>query len=149
MNQTSNLTRRGLLAAGSTLAVGLALGTAPWRTALADTRLVRLRLPPPTRRFRIGTTSLHLVDHGRVDPLAPTPRPRELIMRLWYPAGAGPRRSAAYLPDGVAAVYASILEAASGVDLPDDLLTSRSTAVSRTPIGRPSMTGCAAHACIS
>jgi predicted dienelactone hydrolase len=123
MNANSNLTRRGLLAVGSTLAVGLALGSAPWRTALADTRSTRLRLPAPTGPYQIGTTSLHLVDQGRVDPLAPTPRLRELMVRLWYPTGAGRRRRAAYLSQGVAAIYTSILEATSGADLPDDLLT--------------------------
>jgi predicted dienelactone hydrolase len=34
----------------------------------------------------VGTTSLHLVDRARRDPFAPTPRPRELMVRLWYPA---------------------------------------------------------------
>jgi hypothetical protein len=66
MKANSNLTRRGLLAVGSTLAVGLALGSAPWRTALADTRSTRLRLPAPTGPYQIGTTSLHLVDQGQV-----------------------------------------------------------------------------------
>jgi hypothetical protein len=61
----------------------------------------RLSLPAPTGPHRVGTTSLHLVDDSRIDPLAPTPRARELMVRLWYPAAAhSQQRAAAYNTPG-------------------------------------------------
>ena len=41
-----------------------------------------------------GTADLHLVDNSRRDPLAPTTRNRELVVRLWYPASSGQLRPA-------------------------------------------------------
>lgn len=65
-------------------------------TATADTRASTeskptltkptLRLPDPGGPFPVGTKDLHLVDHDRPDPWAPTPRPRELMAQVWYPA---------------------------------------------------------------
>lgn len=63
----------------------------------------RLRLPAPTGPHWVGTTSLHLVDDSRIDPLAPTPRVRELVVRLWYPAAQSRQPAAAYMTPGVAA----------------------------------------------
>ena len=84
----------------------------------------RLSLPAPTGPHRVGTTSLHLVDDSRTDPLAPTPRVRELMVRLWYPAAAQSRQpAAAYLTPGVASVFTDFLRAVTGVDLPADLLS--------------------------
>jgi hypothetical protein len=84
----------------------------------------RLSLPAPTGPHRVGTTSLHLVDDSRIDPLAPTPRARELMVRLWYPAAAdSQQRAAAYNTPGVASVFTDFLRAATGVDFPDDLLS--------------------------
>ncbi|MFF7993341.1 alpha/beta hydrolase family protein [Kitasatospora xanthocidica] len=58
-------------------------------------RAPRLRLPAPTGPHPVGTAPLHLTDPARpADAWAPTPRPRELRVRLWYPAArdtAGPR----------------------------------------------------------
>ncbi|MFJ9690909.1 alpha/beta hydrolase family protein [Kitasatospora sp. NPDC101183] len=70
------------------LAVGLLAAAAPGAgavTAPPDGR-VRLTLPAPSGPYRIGTTTLHLVDAARPDPWAPTPRARELKVQLWYPA---------------------------------------------------------------
>jgi predicted dienelactone hydrolase len=83
----------------------------------------RLRLPAPTGPHWVGTTSLHLVDDSRTDPLAPTPRVRELMVRLWYPAGQSRQPAAAYMTPGVASVSTDFLRAATGVDLPSDLLS--------------------------
>lgn len=61
-------------------------------------------LPAPTVGRPVGTTSLHLVDHGRLDPFAPVPGPRELMVQLWYPArGTAGRPRAPYTTPGVAA----------------------------------------------
>ncbi|MFI9329289.1 lipase [Kitasatospora sp. NPDC052868] len=47
---------------------------------------IRLSLPAPTGPHPVATTALHLVDQHRTDLWAPTPRPRELMVQLWYPA---------------------------------------------------------------
>jgi predicted dienelactone hydrolase len=83
----------------------------------------RLSLPAPTGPYRVGTTSLHLVDDSRIDALAPTPRARELMVRLWYPAAHSREPAAAYNTPGVAAVFTDFLRTATGVDLPNDLLS--------------------------
>ncbi|MFF0338687.1 alpha/beta hydrolase family protein [Kribbella sp. NPDC004875] len=94
------LTRRLLLAsAGATLLTPLT------QTAQATTRSspIPIRIPRPTGPFPIGTTELHLVDHGRDDPYVPG-RARELMISIWYPAS----RSAApapYLQPLTAQVY--------------------------------------------
>lgn len=78
----------------------------------------------PNRPHRVGTTSLHLVDDSRIDPLAPTPRARELMVRLWYPAAAQSQQpAAAYQTPGVNSVFTDFLRAVTGVDLPTDLLS--------------------------
>jgi predicted dienelactone hydrolase len=82
-----------------------------------------LSLPVPTGPHEVGTTSLHLVDDSRSDPLAPTPRVRELMVRLWYPAGHSRQPAAAYLTPGVASVSVDFLRAVTGADLPSDLLS--------------------------
>jgi hypothetical protein len=86
----------------------------------------RLSLPAPTGPHRVGTTSLHLVDDSRTDQLAPTPRVRELMVRLWYPAAQSRQPAAAYLTPGVASVSVDFLRAVTGVDLPTDLLRTES-----------------------
>jgi dienelactone hydrolase len=83
-----------------------------------------LSLPAPTGPYRVGTTSLHLVDVGRVDPLAPAVRDRELMVRLWYPAArVGGSARAGYLPPGVAAALTLAVNAQLGTAYPADLLT--------------------------
>ncbi|WP_253831457.1 alpha/beta hydrolase family protein [Actinokineospora globicatena] len=44
-----------------------------------------VRLARPTGVLPVGTTAVHVVDQSRVDPWAPSPRPRELMVQLWYP----------------------------------------------------------------
>ena len=117
--------RLGRLFLSSSLVVAVAAGgwiPAPAAQAGPDAT-PRLSLPAPTGPYRVGTTSLHLVDDSRTDPLAPTPRVRELMVRLWYPAAASRRPAAAYLTPGVASVSTDFLRAATGVDLPNDLLS--------------------------
>src|SRR5262245_2070971 len=84
---------------------------------------LRLSLPAPTGPYRVGTTSLHLIDDSRTDPLAPTPRARELMVRLWYPAAQSDQPAAEYLMPGVASVSVDFLRAVTGADLPTDLLS--------------------------
>ncbi|KAJ0107125.1 hypothetical protein J7T55_014655 [Diaporthe amygdali] len=49
--------------------------------ALAST----YQLPPTPGPFPVGTVSLELVDDSRIDPLAPSPQNRELMISLFYP----------------------------------------------------------------
>lgn len=94
-----------------------------------------LGLPSPTGRYRVGTTSLHLVDGSRSDPLAPSPRDRELMVQLWYPtvrAVAGHR--AAYLPLSVSGLYAQFLNAAGDTAYPADLLAFPTNSFRDVPV---------------
>lgn len=128
------------LAAPASNATPLTHGSAPVGIA-GQATAPRLSLPAPTGPHRVGTTSLHLVDNSRTDPLAPTPRKRELMVRLWYPAAKSRQPAAAYLPPGVATVYADFLRTNAGTDLPADLLSfpthSRQYAPAATGPRRP------------
>jgi pimeloyl-ACP methyl ester carboxylesterase len=103
---------------------GLAV-IAPGASAAAGVEEARrLRLPEPTGADRVGTTSVHLVDGGRVDPLAPTVRAREVMVRLWYPAARSGRAPVAgYFPQIQAGALTEQLNALLGTDFPGDLLT--------------------------
>jgi hypothetical protein len=48
--------------------------------------LVRLTLPAPTGPHPVGTAALHLIDRSRRNPWAASPRYRELMVSIWYPA---------------------------------------------------------------
>jgi predicted dienelactone hydrolase len=123
--------------------VGVVLAVAPgwWLPApaaqAAPDPTPRLSLPAPTDPHRVGTTSLHLVDDSRIDPLAPTSRVRELMVRLWYPAGysssQGRQPAAAYLTPGVNSVSTDFLRAVTGLDLPTDLLSFPAHGVQDAP----------------
>ena len=76
-----------------------ALVAAPPAGAADD---VAIYLRQPTGPYQTGTTRLHLVDEDRADDLAPTPRARELMVQVWYPA----------VPSGPKAPYAPAQEAA-------------------------------------
>jgi predicted dienelactone hydrolase len=77
------LPRRRFLAA-SAAAVGPA--AARRSTPPPGSPLLRLTLPPPAGPHPIGTVSLHLVDRSRRDPWLTAPRPRELMVSVWYTA---------------------------------------------------------------
>ncbi|PPK65417.1 lipase [Actinokineospora auranticolor] len=72
---------------------------------------VRVRVPEPTGRSRVGTTDLHLVDQDRVDPWKPD-RKRELMVTISYPSGGGGQR-ANWVTPGLAAV----IDQAAGPEL--------------------------------
>jgi predicted dienelactone hydrolase len=120
-------TRRTLIRAGAAVAAAATTSIATTAIATGSRAAVAqatptLSLPAPTGRHRVGTTSLHLVDHTRTDPLAPSARARELMVRLWYPAVRGHYSTAAYLPTAVATRYVQFINDSSGADHPDDLL---------------------------
>ncbi|RLK59615.1 platelet-activating factor acetylhydrolase isoform II [Actinokineospora cianjurensis] len=76
-----------LLLAPATATTAPATATATPATATvapaAGTPVVRL--PRPTGVLPVATTAVHVVDQSRVDPWAPSPRLRELMVQLWYP----------------------------------------------------------------
>ncbi|MFE5481985.1 alpha/beta hydrolase family protein [Streptomyces sp. NPDC056527] len=70
------VTRAGVLAA--------ALALAP--TAARAAGSTRLRLPAPTGPYKVGATTLHLVDPSRNDPWKPEIGVRELMVTVLHPA---------------------------------------------------------------
>ncbi|MEJ3748433.1 hypothetical protein WEI85_34755 [Actinomycetes bacterium KLBMP 9797] len=92
------------------IAVAVLIGAAlPAPPAAAADEGPAITLARPTGPFRTGTTLIHLRDHGRVDPLDPRGRPREVMAQLWYPAWPAPDRPLApYAPPGeTAALHAA------------------------------------------
>lgn len=77
-----------------------------------------LRLPAPTGPGTVVTRAFPLVDRARTDPFAPLPRPRELMVQLWFATdrddselgtesergGGGHGGLSAYIPPATAAV---------------------------------------------
>ncbi|MFD7582303.1 serine aminopeptidase domain-containing protein [Kitasatospora sp. NPDC059817] len=120
--------RRSALAALAATALLTAAGTAPARAATRAAappsppgRPPRLMLPAPTGPHPVGTTTLHLVDPARPDRWAPTPRPRELRTRLWYPAArvAGHPRAPWMSPAETAHLETAYFQVpAAGLDWP-------------------------------
>ncbi len=80
------------------------------RTAAAAPAAVDL--PPLPGPFQVGTVPFELVDHSRLDPFAPAPQPRALMVQLWYPAVHADRYPLEpYLPAGAA----SYIDQANGL----------------------------------
>jgi predicted dienelactone hydrolase len=98
------------------LVVAAAIAAATTATSASATPLA---LPAPTGTLATGTTTLHLVDRTRRDPLAGGRR--ELMVQLWYPAARRAGRPAQYMTPGTAAA----LEASFG--LPRGTLASLET----------------------
>lgn len=88
------LSRRRFMGAATVFVVGLG---AAQRPSPSDAK-VRLTLPPPSGRFAVGTTALHLVDYSRQDPFLSTPHSRELMISVWYPAHDAGFRKAPWIP---------------------------------------------------
>ena len=85
---------------------------------------LKLELPAPTGPHQIGRVALHLVDKNRTDSLAPTPRSRELMIQIWYPANNADRYPyAPYKTPGLGTIAVKRLNRAPGAQFPDDLLS--------------------------
>lgn len=120
------------------IVVGAALAVVmPGAAAAAvDPQVVRLGLPAPTGPHRVGTTSLHLIDNSRLDPLAPTERSRELMVRLWYPARhASSQPKAGYMPAIQGALLTRQINALLGSGHAADLLTFPTHSLQDAPAG--------------
>jgi dienelactone hydrolase len=122
---TVQLRRLGTAGAALVLAAGLVIAPAAASAVLS--------LPAPDGGYQVGTTSLHLIDSARTDPLAPSPRPRELMVRLWYPAIRSTQPVAPYQTPAVSAFYTGFLNAAGGTHFPDDLLAFPSHSRANAP----------------
>jgi Platelet-activating factor acetylhydrolase, isoform II len=101
---------RKLRVASLALAVGAAVAAGPV-SALASAApppQARVALPVPSGRYPVGTVSLELTDRGRANPWAASPRHRELMVSIWYPAAdtRGYPRAPQMLP-GAAAHFGS------------------------------------------
>ncbi|KAH8882076.1 hypothetical protein GQ53DRAFT_588173, partial [Thozetella sp. PMI_491] len=76
-------------------------------------------LPSVTGPLPVGTVALELVDHSRLDPLAPSPQPRTLMASLFYPTtqkaiDSGIYTLASYMPSLAAAALDEFLGAPAG-----------------------------------
>ncbi|MGW2741259.1 alpha/beta hydrolase family protein [Streptomyces sp. NPDC001450] len=70
---------------------------------------VRMRLPVPTGRFRVGEVTLHLADTARHDPWRAGKDSRELMVSVYYPAArAAGRPAAPYMLPRAAAHFDSV-----------------------------------------
>ena len=90
-------------------------------------------LPSLTGHHPVGTVTLELIDHNRLDPFAPVPEPRHLILSIFYPAEpcADSSTTAPYLPPRTAALFAD------GFGVPTESLRSlRLNAITDAPFHR-------------
>jgi dienelactone hydrolase len=122
------------------IAVAPVTGPAAWASdagAVETTSLARTpRLPEPSGREAVGTTSVHLNDTSRHDPWVATAPSRELMISLWYPTRArgGPR--APYMTAGESR---ALLSGMGITDVPGDALsrTRTNASLNAAPAGRP------------
>jgi predicted dienelactone hydrolase len=83
---TLRMSRRTFLGTVTFASSAAVIGVAPQASASATPAAPRFFLPEPTGPYPVGTVELHLVDPDRIDPFAPSPRVRELMVQVWYPA---------------------------------------------------------------
>jgi dienelactone hydrolase len=115
---TTSVLRRATVAAMvvAVLCGTVVAGEAGAAPASTDTAIT---LRAPTGPYRTGTTRIHLRDTGRIDPLDPQGRDREVMVQLWYPARGGTDRPLApYAPPGEAAALRAFY------DLPEGAFTA-------------------------
>lgn len=138
------LSRRAVLGGATAAATTTLLPGAP-AAGVERQRALRLRLPAPTGPYRVGTTTLHLVDRSRHDPYLAAQPYRELMVNLTYPARhTGDHPVARWLTPGWAASTDEIMGKLTGGRPPDlvDWAGTRAHAhvdapVHRTAGGRP------------
>ncbi|HEV2537043.1 MAG TPA: alpha/beta hydrolase [Streptosporangiaceae bacterium] len=93
------------------------------------------RLPEPTGRWPVGTTTLCLTDTSRPDPWATGVNERELMVSLWYPAAPSDGPRARYMTPAESELQLTS-RGITGVP-PDALSTVRTNAVAdAAPQGR-------------
>ncbi|WP_327085566.1 alpha/beta hydrolase [Nonomuraea sp. NBC_01738] len=107
------------------LALPLLMTPCAATSAAATTPAPTLELPRPTGPYAVGRDIVHLVDKSRTDPWVPKDGPRQLMVSMYYPAGAA---------SGAAAPYLTIQEARSLLErkAPGTSLPAESVAATRT-----------------
>ncbi|GAB3458631.1 lipase [Streptomonospora sediminis] len=97
-----------------------------------------VELPAPTGKLPVGSTGLHLVDHGRSDIWNPEAAARELMLTVWYPAASHAGDRADYVtPEESARAIEAV-----GVDLPADALHEVGThSIADAQVRRPHSPG--------
>jgi dienelactone hydrolase len=103
--------------------------------------MARLTLPAPTGPYPVGTVDLHLIDRSRADPWTAAPAYRELMVSLWYPAGAVDGFPLApHMSPGAAAHFGSADGAGPGLyDIPAnsvDFAATRTSGHAGAPVAR-------------
>jgi predicted dienelactone hydrolase len=95
-----------------------------------------IRLPAPTGKQPVGTTSLYVKDTSRPDPWVPSVPYRELMVSMFYPATSAHGPKAQYMTPTESRL---LLEDGGITNLPSDLLsTVRTNSVKDArPAGRP------------
>src|SRR5689334_25342539 len=99
--------------------------------AAADT----IRLPAPTGRQPVGTTSLYLKDTSRADPWVPSVPYRELMVSLFYPAVPTPGPKKQFMSEAEAK---AVFDEAGIKGIPPSVMTTVRTdaVVDAKPAGR-------------
>ncbi|KAI0965502.1 platelet-activating factor acetylhydrolase [Xylaria arbuscula] len=92
-------------------------------------------VPQPTGPHKVGTTVLELVDYSRQDPYAPTPRPRDLVVSVFYPTESHPKKCtlAPQFPPATAAALDALLNTTRVAET----ITTRSCL--NAPLSRPDL----------
>lgn len=73
-----------------------------------------IQLPSLTGQYPVGTVSLELIDDSRIDPFAPSPQPRDLMVSIFYPTSktaikAGNYSFPPYFPSKIVSAFDSYL----------------------------------------
>jgi dienelactone hydrolase len=63
---------------------------------IAATGVVGVQFPNVTGRYPVGTISLELIDGSRMDPFAPSPQSRDLMVSVYYPTSETAIKSGNY-----------------------------------------------------
>ena len=90
-------------------------------------------LPEPTGPYRVGETSLLVVDEDRDDAYTPEADLRELNVRLWYPADQEGLGSVVYMHPTVAELFSITQDYLPA----DDMIATISTVETASSVGAP------------
>jgi pimeloyl-ACP methyl ester carboxylesterase len=74
----------------------------------------KVPLPALPGSYSVGTISLEMIDQSRIDPYAPTPQPRAIMVSFFYPTSDIHHPFAPYLPAELAAIADQYLKLPAG-----------------------------------
>ncbi|NYI06932.1 alpha/beta hydrolase family protein [Allostreptomyces psammosilenae] len=93
----ATLTIAGTVGGATAATAATTPGATPLVTASDEAPSTRLSLPRPTGPYPVGTSTLHLVDHDRLDPWVPESGDRQLMVSMYYPAAVAVGRPSRYM----------------------------------------------------